>query len=351
MKKSFLIGILAGLLCLCLAPSAAAAENSYSDVPESHWAAENVARATELGLFQGVGGGRFGLGQPISRAAFATAMVRLFGWEAVSPAEPSYSDVPRDSWYYTAVETLLANGAVAASSRTFRPEEELTRSDMASMLMRGLGYTSLAGAAASYGGPFIDVTVNPGFITLSYDLGIMVGQGNGRFNPDGAATREQAATVLVRIHEQLSTPAQLLSGEGGYRVISIATPMAQAGEEMPVTPLEPLPELYATLRRMKNNDEDMSRMALRLMAGGVRTVTDAGGDPLGASTLISAHEVQEALSREDVTTFYSEKYESAYCIYAPNAYQSATVWYQSDRSMAAKLQLAKLFGVTRYVME
>ena len=339
MKKSFLIGILAGLLCLCLTPSAAA-ENSYSDVPESHWAAENVALATELGLFQGVGGGRFGLGQPISRAAFATAMVRLFGWEAVSPDEPSYSDVPRDSWYYTAVETLLANGAVAASSRTFRPEEELTRSDMASMLMRGLGYTSLAGAAASYGGPFIDVTVNPGFITLSYDLGIMVGQGNGRFNPDGAATREQAATVLVRIHEQLSTPAQPLSGEGGYRVIASPRPL-----------LEPLPELYATLRRMKNNDEDMSRMALRLMAGGVRTVTDASGDPLGASTLISAHEVQEALSREDVTTFYSEKYESAYCIYAPNAYQSATVWYQSDRSMAAKLQLAKLFGVTRYVME
>ena len=38
-------------------------------------------------------------------------------------------------------------------------------------------------------------------------------------------------------------------------------------------------------------------------------------------------------------------------MYDPNAYQSATVWYQSDESMAAKLQLAKLFGVTHYVME
>ena len=33
-----------------------------------------------------------------------------------------------------------------------------------------------------------------------------------------------------------------------------------------LTPLEPLPELYAALRRMKNNGEDMSRVALRLMA-------------------------------------------------------------------------------------
>ena len=38
-------------------------------------------------------------------------------------------------------------------------------------------------------------------------------------------------------------------------------------------------------------------------------------------------------------------------IYAPNAYQTATVWYQSEESMAAKLRLARLFGVTRYVLE
>lgn len=350
MKKRLLICILAGLLSLCLMPSAAAA-SSYSDVPSNHWAAESVERATELGLFQGVGGGKFGLGQPISRAAFAVALVRMFGWEEVLPDEPTYTDVAADSWYYAAVETVLANGAVAASSHTFRPEEELTRSDMASMLMRGLGYTSLAGTAAGYGGPFTDVTVNVGFITLAYDLGIMYGQGNNRFAPESPATREQAATVLVRVYDQLAQPSIQLSSAGGCRLISIATPMAQTGEELPITPLEPLPELYAALRRMKNNGDDMSQAALRLMAGGVRTITDAGGNPVAVSALVSAGEVQEALARKDVTTFYSDKYESAYCIYAPNAYQSATIWYQSDDSMAAKLQLAKLFGVTRYVVE
>ncbi len=52
-----------------------------------------------------------------------------------------------------------------------------------------------------------------------------------------------------------------------------------------------------------------------------------------------------------MSTFYSEQYQSAYCIYPPNAYQISYIWYQSDESMAAKLQLAKLFGVTRYVLE
>ncbi len=120
---------------------------------------------------------------------------------------------------------------------------------------------------------------------------------------------------------------------------------------MPITPLEPLPELYAALRRMKNSGDDMSKTALRLMAGGVRTITDAGGAPVAGSELISAKEVQKVLERKDVTVSYSDRYESAYCIYEPNAYQTATVWYQSEESMAAKLQLARLFGVTRYVLE
>lgn len=350
MKKRLLIFVLSGLLCLGLVPSAAA-EGGYSDVPGGHWAAGSVERATELGLFQGTGGGKFGLGRPISRAAFATALMRLFGWEEVRPGKPSYTDVARDSWYYGAVETLLANDAVAASGHEFRPEDDLTRGEMASMLVRGLGYTSLAGTAASYGVPFSDVTANPGFITLAYDLGIMDGKGKGRFDPDGAATREQAATVLVRVHDRLAEPSIQIPGTSGWRMINISTPMARAGTDIPITPLEPLPDLYAALRRMKNNGEDLSGAALQLMAGGVRTITDAGGNPISASTLISAKEVQETLGRKDVKTFYSEQYESAYCMYAPNAYQSATIWYQSGESMAAKLQLARLFGVTRYVME
>ncbi len=272
-------------------------------------------------------------------------------WKEIQPDSPSYTDADKDDWYYAAVETLLANDAVAASGEAFRPNDDLTRGEMASMLVRGLGYTSLAAGAGSYGVPFTDVTVNKGFITVAYDLGIMSGKGGARFEPDAPATREQAAAVLVRVHEQRTSLSTALSNAAGYRTINVSTPLAQAGTEVPITPLEPLPELYATLRRMKNAGEDMSRAALRLMAGGVRTLTDAGGNLIGGSEPVSAKEVQEILARKDVNTFYSEQYDSAYCIYAPNAYQTATVWYQSDESMAAKLQMARLFGVTHYVLD
>ena len=348
MKKYVLTFIIALILCAGLSGAASAAE--YTDVPASHWAAESVQRATELGIFRGVSDGRFGLGQPISRAEFVTALVRLFGWETADGSRrETYTDVPADAWYAAAVETARANDALAAAGREFYPEEAVTRSEMASMLLRSLGYTYLAGAAAEYSVPFSDATVNRGFITLAYDLGLMTGTSARLFAPESPATREQAATVLVRVHDQLAAESVQLDSVSGYRAVSIAIPMAQEGAEMPVTPLEPLTDLYATLRRLKYNSGDMEHSALRLAAGGVRTLT--GGEGGVVSDILTAAEVQEVLSRPDVKTYYSEQYESAYCIYQPNEVQTATLWYQSEESMAAKLQLAKLFRVTHYILE
>ena len=349
MKKYILPLLLALVLWTGLSATASAAEADYADVPQGHWAAESIGKATELGIFQGVSDGRFGLGQPISRAEFVTALVRFFGWEAAAPERPTYSDVPADAWYYAFVETARANDAVAAAGREFRPEEVITRSEMASMLLRSLGYTYLAGAASEYSVPFNDVSVNRGFITLAYDLGLMTGTADRVFEPEEPAAREQAATLLVRVHDQLAQEAVRLDSAAGYRTISIAVPMAQEGTEIPITPLEPLTDLYATLRRMKYNGGDMTQAVLRLTAGGVRTLT--GGGSGDASDRLTAAEVQEALEQPEAKTYYSDQYESAYCIYPFDETQTATLWYQSEKSLAAKLQMAKLFGVTRYLLE
>lgn len=321
---------------------------AYTDVPAGHWAAESIEKATSLGIFNGIEEGRFGLGQPITRAEFAAVLVRFFGWENTARTS-SYTDVSPDAWYAAAVETARANSAVAAAGREFHPEEAVTRAEMASMLLRSLGYTYLAGAASEYSAPFSDVTVNRGFITLAYDLGLMTGTGEQRFDPNLPAAREQAAAVLVRVYDQLETAPVRLDSAAGYRTISVPTPMAQAGTEIPITPLEPLTDLYAALRRLRYSEENMGEVVLRLTAGGVETLT--GEDGRMTSNTLTAAEVREALALPDAKTYYSEQYESAYCIYRSGAGQTATLWYQNEESMAAKLQLAQLFGVGRYLLE
>ncbi len=347
MKIKFISLALALTLCLGLAAPARAAAG-YSDIPSGHWSEASVNKATALGLFQGVGNGKFGRGQPITKAAFVTALVRLFGWEEVTPAKASFTDVTANRWFYTAVETARANGAFAATSGAFHPTDNITREEMAVMIVRSLGYASLAGTASNYPCPFPDVTTNKGFITLAYDMGIVEGVNGGKFAPDATATREQAAAMLVRLYDRLYANSSRLASAGSNTKITVDTPAANEDDELPTTPLEPIAELYAQLRKHKSSGTDMSRAVLCLTGGGVRTITSNGR--IVSTDTLSAQEVEKILSGSGVHTYYSTRYESAYCIYKPNSYQSATLWYQSEESLAAKLQLARLFGVTRYTL-
>lgn len=216
------------------------------------------------------------------------------------------------------------------------------------MLIRGLGYTSLAGAASTYSSPFTDVTTNKGFISLAYDLGVIGGVGPDRFDPAGTATREQAAAALVRVYDRLYAQSIRLGQAGSYTPLQIPTPQAQAGDELPTTPLEPLPELYLALRELQDSGADMSRVALRLTAGGVRTVTS--GTKIVSTETLTAKEVEKILAMDGTNTYYSARYECAYCIYSYGPTEEATLWYQTQEGMTAKLQLARLFGVTHYYM-
>ena len=348
MMKARILSLFLALTLLTGSASPALAAGGYSDVPRDHWAAQSVRRAGELGLFQGVGGGRFGLGEPITRAAFVTALVRLFGWEAERPQSPAFSDVPAGAWYFSAVETAFAHDAFRLQQGRFRPEEPITREEMAVMLVRSLGYTSLAVTLGAEECPFSDGGVSPGYITLAYGLGIVGGTGNGRFDPGSSAAREQAAAMLVRVYDKLHAASRQVQSAGNSRVVSVSTPMSDLDAAAPATPLEPIAELYRALRNAKNSGADPEKTVLQLTAGGVRTLV-AGGRVVSTAA-VSAGEVRRILTSEDVSTYYDSRYESAYCIYRPNDAQTATLWYQSGESQAAKLRLARLFGVTRYVL-
>lgn len=348
MKKKIISALLAAVLFVGLMPTVFQAQ-AYSDVSDTHWAADHISRATELGIFNGVGDGEFGCGQAISRAAFVTALVRLFGWEMTTAEKPTFADVTPGKWYYDAIETAVANGAVATSLSTFRPDDVLKRGEMAAMLLRALGYTSLAGTVNNYECPFTDVAVNKGFITMAYDMGLVSGMGESIFAPDAVATREQAATLLVRLHDRLNAQAEQLANAGGRVTLSVETPKAAEGTELPTTPLEPIAQLYEELRAAKESGQDMGELVLVLTAGGVCTITSDAGKILSSKAVTPAR-VQEILARDDVHVYYSQRYESAYCIYQANAYQTATMWYQSEESLAVKLQLAKMFGVVNYML-
>lgn len=199
--KRLLAWILTAALLCCAIPAVSAAGSSYTDVPADSWALSEIESAKTLGLMQGQGNGRFGYDKTMTRAEFVTMLCNLMQWETVTPAQPSYTDVASSAWYYGAVETAAANGAVDQGG-AFRPTAAITRSEMAVMFVRALGLQSAAELAEDLESPFTDVTSNRGYITVAYDLGIVNGKGNGIFAPGATAKRQEAAAMIVRVYER-----------------------------------------------------------------------------------------------------------------------------------------------------
>ena len=179
----------------------------FSDVPPGHFAYTQIHRLSELGITQGVGNNLFGVGRTITRGEFVTFLVRLMGWEIVRPAQGSFIDNmnPAHNFYGT-IETALLHGAINKDNEYFRTDDPIRREEMAIMIVRTLGYDTLAGQLDSLGKPFDDVTKNFGYITIAKDLGITAGTGPNTFSPDGIATREQAAAMMIRMYDKLNTP-------------------------------------------------------------------------------------------------------------------------------------------------
>lgn len=183
------------------APAPGAPSTSFSDVPADAWYADFVAVLAEAGISVGYGDGTFRPAADVSRAEIAAMIVRALG-ETVSASGGTFGDVADGAWYEGFVNRLAELGVVSGrTDGTFDPDGEVTRAELAAMLVRALGEspsTSLTG--------FSDVPADAwyaGFVARLAELGITVGYGDGTFHPDAPITRAEVAAMLVRAFDLL----------------------------------------------------------------------------------------------------------------------------------------------------
>jgi hypothetical protein len=98
---------------------------------------------------------------------------------------------------------------------TFRPNDTLTRAEMAAFIELANGYTggTLPSGPSSAACTFSDVSVSDwfaGWVWQACDDGFMAGIGGGLFDPNNTLTRGQVVTVLDNITKMLTPP------RGGY---------------------------------------------------------------------------------------------------------------------------------------
>jgi len=189
------------------------AENavSFADVQMKHWAKSYVELAAAKGLVEGVGGGRYDPGKAVTRAEFTVMLVRALGRgsASVNGNTAAYSDVGASTWYSGAVTEAKALGLLDfVQGGSFKPNQALTREEMASMLASVI---RLEQPAISSNGVNLDDYKDLGSVDASHlenirlmtKLEIMTGTSKTMFSPAGVTTRAQAAAVFVRTLQAL----------------------------------------------------------------------------------------------------------------------------------------------------
>lgn len=118
--------------------SVAATNATFSDVPATHWASQNIGIAQQSGLMQGISNDRFAPDQSMTREQMSVLLTRAL--KLTTPASggaKTFTDVPAGSWSAEAIAAMSSRGLVDGfEGGTFRPRASLTRAEMAALLSR-----------------------------------------------------------------------------------------------------------------------------------------------------------------------------------------------------------------------
>ncbi len=169
-----------------------------------HWGKPYVELAAAKGLIEGVGGDQFDPNRAVTRAEFTAMLVRMLGQGHSTNTSSPFLDVKAGSWYFEPVGQAAALGLLDfAEGSSFKPDQTLTREEMASMLAAVLALDKLPASEQSVS---LDGYRDVGSIDAAYledvrtiaNHNIMTGIGSDVFSPKGESTRAQAAAVLIR---------------------------------------------------------------------------------------------------------------------------------------------------------
>ena len=127
------------------------------------------------------------------------------GQYVVVEVDKSFNDVTTEHWAYEAITDLSSKLiATGVTDVTFEPNREITRAEFMALITRTLNLTSNS-TANHYFDDVASTDWYAAYAAAAYESGIILGNGNGKFNPGAAITREEMAVMLVRAYENMNS--------------------------------------------------------------------------------------------------------------------------------------------------
>jgi len=160
-----------------------------------HWAQANIDKLVALGCISGYPDGTFKPDNTITRAEFATMLVKAF--ELENKGGKIFADTAAH-WAKDYIAAAAANGVVNGyDTYTFGPDDLITREQMAVMIVKAAKLAT----ESSQGTSFLDnadiSSWAAGAVAVAVRNGVIKGYPDNTFLPQGQATRAEAVTVIV----------------------------------------------------------------------------------------------------------------------------------------------------------
>lgn len=171
---------------------------NFVDVNTRDWYSQSVDFAASRDLMSGGGSGKFAPNTALSRGMLAAILHNLENNPAAN-VTGDFQDIQEDSWYANAVYWAAEEGILSGySNGMLRPNENITREQLAVMLYRYMGSPKTSSAVKG----FSDMDQISGYareaLSWAVDNGIMSGRDTGKLDPKGQATRAETAAMLMR---------------------------------------------------------------------------------------------------------------------------------------------------------
>ncbi|MGI6746843.1 MAG: S-layer homology domain-containing protein, partial [Anaerovoracaceae bacterium] len=169
-----------------------ATQNGFQDTT-NHWAESAINKWAGLGVLKGDERG-FRPNDPITRAEMATVLDNIMDYQVA--AKNTFSDVPADAWYAEAVLKANAAGILQGDGAgKADPTANITREQSAVMLARAFAVTENSGSNTKFNDAGSISSWARNLVFGMESEGYIQGY-NGKFNPKNSITRAEVVTII-----------------------------------------------------------------------------------------------------------------------------------------------------------
>jgi len=189
----------------------------YSDV-EQHWGQASIEKWSDIGIIKG-SNGEFRPNDSITRGEMAVIIDRIMNYQTKS--SKNFTDLGQD-FYTDGILKATAAGVVQGYGTTVRPTDKITREEAVVMLGRALGLSESVTVSKTFSDSSKISSWAIGYVNVMANSGYINGS-NGSFYPKSNITRAEAITILDNSIKELCSEAKYFTGDVSGVVI-INTP-------------------------------------------------------------------------------------------------------------------------------